>query len=152
MIDFENIEKTVLAGFEEAMRQTPQPIKYHGEGDVFTHTMMVYDALQSLPEYQSLNERQKHILNIATLLHDAGKIVTTICSAGELEAPHHAPRGSRMARELLWKEYGLCGDREIMQVRETICLLIRFHSFPPHAIDDQSALRLHRIASNGKNA
>jgi len=149
MIDFENIEKTVLAGFEEAMRQTPQPVKYHGEGDVFTHTMMVYEALLSLPEYQSLNERQRHILNIASLLHDVGKIATTIFSAGELESPHHAPRGSHMARELLWKDYGLCGDRELKQVREAICLLIRFHSFPPHAIDDGGALRLHRISSNG---
>ena len=36
-----------------------------------------------------------------------------------------------------------------MKIREAICLLIRYHSFPPHAIDlDDAKLRLHRIASN----
>ena len=54
-----------------------------------------------------------------------------------------------MARELLWKEYGMCGDSELMKIREAICLLIRYHSFPPHAINlDDARLRLHKIASN----
>lgn len=132
------------------MRQTPQSPVWHGEGDVYTHTMMVVDALQKLPEYRQLPEVQRQILTIAAMLHDVGKIPTTAMIDGEWKAPHHAPTGSRMAREVLWKEYGMCGDDELTKIREAICLLIRYHSFPPHAIDlDDARLRLHRIAADG---
>jgi len=150
MIDYQNIEADILNPFEERMRQTQQSPVWHTEGDVYTHTMMVVEALQSLPEYQALSERQQHILTVAALLHDIGKIPTTQMIDGEWKSPHHAPTGSRMARELLWKEYGLCGDNELMQIREAICQLIRYHSFPPHAIDEKNCkLRVHKIASNG---
>lgn len=149
MIDYQNIEDNVLQYFEERMRHTLQSPVWHGEGDVFTHTMMVVDELKKLPEYQLLTEAQKHILTIAAMLHDVGKIPTTTLIENDWQSPHHAPTGSRMARELLWKEYGMCGDAELMKIREAICLLIRYHSFPTHAIDKEDAkLRLHRIASN----
>ena len=149
MIDFERIENTVLAGFETAMRQTPQPPEFHAEGDVYTHTMMAVEALESMPEYNALNLGQQHLIRLALLLHDIGKIKTTTLVGGQWQAPHHSSTGSRIARELLWKEYGLCGEKELMQVREAVCLLIRYHSFPPHAIDmEDCALRLHKIASN----
>ena len=147
--DLVQIEANVLRPFEERMHQTPQSPVWHGEGDVYTHTIMVVDALKNHPDYQHLNDVQKHILTIAALLHDVGKIPTTSLIDGEWKAPHHAPTGSRMARELLWKEYGMCGDSELMKIREAICLLIRYHSFPPHAINlDDARLRLHKIASN----
>lgn len=131
------------------MSQTPQSPMWHWEGDVYTHTMMVVNALKNLPDYQQLNDAQKQILTIAALLHVIGKIPTTTLIDGEWKAPHHAPTGSRMARELLWKVYGMCGESELMKIREAICLLIRYHSFPPHAIDLEDAkLRLHKIAAN----
>lgn len=148
--DLKHIETNILRPFEERMRQTPQSPVWHGEGDVYTHTMMVADALKNLPDYQQLNDAQKHILTIAALLHDVGKVPTTTLNVGECKAPHHSSTGSRIARELLWKEYGMCGEPELMKIREAICLLIRYHSFPPHAIDLEDAwLRLHKIASNG---
>lgn len=132
------------------MRKTQQSPVHHAEGDVYSHTLMVVDALHAIHEYQKLDERKQHILTIAALLHDIGKVPTTSLENGEWKAPHHAPTGCRMARELLWKEYGMCGDDELMKAREAICLLIRYHSFPPHAIDMMDGrLRLHRIASNG---
>ena len=147
--DFEHIETNIFLSYEERMRQTHQSPVWHGEGDVYTHTMMVVDALKNLSDFQQLTDIQKHILTIAALLHDVGKIPATSLIDGEWKAPHHAPTGSRMARELLWKEYGMCGDSELMKIREAICLLIRYHSFPPHAIDlDDARLRLHKIASN----
>ena len=149
MCDFDYITAYVLTEFEEQMKLTPQPMIWHGEGDVFTHTNMVVEALHQLPEYASLTQRQKHIVSIAALLHDIGKVRTTVNVSGKVEAPHHAPTGSRMARELLWKHFGMCGKAELMQAREAIGLLIRYHSFPPHAIDiEDCKLRLHRIASN----
>ena len=149
MINWNNIESTVLDRFAEGLRQTQQSPVYHAEGDVLRHTMMVIEALKSLPEYQELNERHQHILYVAALLHDIGKIPTTVFESGDWHTPHHAPTGSRMVRKLLWKEYGLCGKQELMEVREAICLLIRYHSFPPVAIEHLNArLRLHRMAAN----
>ena len=87
---------------------------------------------------------------MAALFHDIGKIPTTVFEFGDWQAPHHAPTGSRMARELMWKEYGLCGQKELVEIREAICLLIRYHSFPPVAIErEHSQLRLHCMSANG---
>lgn len=135
MIDWNNIEQTILSRYEEALRQTQQSPVYHAEGNVWVHTQMVCDALKQMAEYKELNDRQQHILYVAALLHDIGKIRTTKFIDGDWHTSHHAPPGSQMARELLWKEYGLCGKRELIEVRETICLLIRYHSFPPVAIE-----------------
>lgn len=153
MIDWQHIESTVLTPFAEDMRRTFQEARWHGEGDVWTHTQMVCDALVSLPDYQTLSETEQHVAYVAALLHDVGKTVTTTIIDGELHAPNHAPIGSRMARRMLWTEYGLSGTAEAMQIREAICLLIRYHSFPVHAIDMSDArLRLHRIAANNQLA
>lgn len=150
MPDWSHIESTVLGRFEESLCRCHQSPTYHAEGDVYVHTMMVCDALRSLPEYQALNERQQHILYVAAMLHDIGKIPTTLFEDDDWHTPHHAPTGSRMARELLWKDYGLCGQKELVETRETICQLIRCHSYPPIAIDQENPrLSLHRIAANG---
>lgn len=150
MIDWNNIEQTALGRYEEELRQTPQSPVNHAEGDVLVHTRMVCDALKRLPEYQELNQRRQHIVYVAALLHDIGKIHTTKYIDGDWHTPHHAPTGSNMARELLWREYGLCGSKELMEIREAICLLVRYHSFPPVAIERENPqLRLHRMAANG---
>ena len=147
--DWSHIEATVLGRFEEGLSGVQQSPKHHAEGDAYVHTLMVCDALKFLPEFQELNELQQHILYMAALLHDIGKIPTTVFVDGDWHTPHHAPTGSRMARELLWKEYGLCGKKELMEIREAICLLIRYHSYPPVAIErDHPQLQLHRMATN----
>ena len=149
MIDWNNIEQTVLNRYEERLRHIPQSSVYHAEGDVYVHTKMVCNALQQMPEYRILDSRQQHILHVAALLHDIGKIHTTRFVDGDWHTPHHAPTGSNMARELLWKDYGLCGNQELIQIREAICMLIRYHSIPPVAIErNNPVLRLHRLAAN----
>lgn len=149
MIDWLRIKGTVLDSFKVRLEATPQPARYHDEGNVLVHTRMVLQALESMPQYQSLPELQKNILHVAAQLHDIGKIPVTKEIMGNLEAPHHAPVGCQMARKTLWLDHGLCGDKESQQIREAICLLIRYHSFPPHAIDsDNASYRLHRIAAN----
>lgn len=150
MPDWTHIESTILDRFEERLSGIQQSPKYHAEGDAYRHTQMVCDALKSMPEYQTLNELQQHILYVAAMLHDIGKIPTTVFIDGDWHTPHHAPTGSRMARELLWKEYGLCGKKELIETREAICLLVRYHSAPPVVIErDNPQLQLHRIAANG---
>lgn len=140
----------ILRRYEEGLRQTPQSPVYHAEGNVLVHTLMVCDALKGLPEYKELNPLQQHIVYVAALLHDIGKIHTTRFVDDDWHTPHHAPTGSNMVRELLWREYGLCGNKELIEIREAICLLIRYHSYPPVAIERENPqLRLHRMAANG---
>ena len=135
--------------FAEAMRRTPQPQRWHGEGDVLTHTRMVAQALDDMPEISRLTLEEHEALCVAAWLHDVGKIPQTRQMGGSIEAPSHSAVGSRMAREALWLRHGLCGDPKSMQLREAIALLVRYHSAPPHAIDSPSAqLALHRMAAN----
>lgn len=144
-----NLKDILDVRYGEQMKSTPQSPVYHGEGDVYVHTMMVVEALESLPEYQELNEVQKSILHSAALLHDIGKIVTTSFEDDRWHSPKHAPVGSRMARELLFKDCSMGGQKELMQMRETICALIRWHSFPTNGFDnDNIVLKLHQIAAN----
>lgn len=150
MIDWNIIERTVLDRYAEQLRQTPQSPVFHAEGDALVHTQMVCEALMQLPEYQGLNERQRHILYVAAQLHDIGKIHTTKFIDGDWHTPHHAPVGSNMVREMLWRDYGLCGQKELIEIREAICLLVRYHSYPPVGIERKNTqLRLHRMAANG---
>lgn len=140
----------ILRRYEEGLRQTPQSPVYHAEGDVLVHTLMVCDALKGLPEFKELDQLQQHIVYVAALLHDIGKIHTTRFVDDDWHTPHHAPTGSNMVRELLWREYGLCGNKELIEIREAICLLVRYHSYPPVAIERENPqLRLHRMAANG---
>ena len=147
---FDILVDYIIGKFEEDLRNTPQSKIFHGEGDVYTHTMMVCDALTSLDEYKVLPSKQQYILYVAALLHDVGKISTTVLQDGDLHSPNHGSRGSKMARELLFKDLGISGKQEYMEFRETVCMLVRNHMFPPHAIYQENSIsRLHKMSSNG---
>lgn len=136
--------------FAADLKKVPQPERWHAEGDVLTHTNMVVEELQLIQAYNELGKDAQEILSLAAYLHDIGKIRQTRIINGEIEAPHHAAAGSRMARAYLWKSLNLSGAHEKMIMRESIALLIRYHSLPPHAIEMPDVkLRLHKIASNG---
>jgi putative nucleotidyltransferase with HDIG domain len=140
--------QAALASHVAAMEKTPQPELYHGEGDVWTHTKMVCENLVAQKEFENLPQETRTAVFLAALLHDIAKPVTTRWEDGRWRAPNHAPTGARMARELLWDS--LSGSPEKQQLRETVCLLIRYHSTPPHAVDDPYGSRkLRAIAENG---
>ena len=138
-------------GFAEKMAQTPQDPAWHGEGDVWTHTCMVCEALVNLDEYRKMDTDSRRILLLAALLHDIGKIRATRMENNRLISPGHARLSAQLAREILWRDYGLCGTQWKQQLREAVCQLVQYHSLPPHAIDQPDGkLRLMRAASNGK--
>ena len=152
-IDWAALEDTCLGPIFTKMAQTQQNLRYHGEGDVYTHTRMVCEALVALPEYQTSDVDGRRILFLATLLHDIGKIRCTRLKDGEWTSPYHTSVGAVMAREILWKELGLSGSREAQVLRESICSLIRYHSFPPYAAESASPQqKFLRIASVGELA
>lgn len=150
-MDWKRIEAT-LSSFVIPMSRTEQNPAFHAEGDVWTHTKMVCEELVKLDAFRVLSEDQQQAVFLAALLHDIGKIPTTRWEDDKWTSPNHTLVGSKMARQFLWQDMGLCGTPEKQQLRETVCNLIRYHSFPPHAIDDPDGMRkLMAIAANGQN-
>ena len=150
-IDWYGIEN-VLSSFVIPMSRTEQNPVFHGEGDVWTHTKMVCEELVKLDAFIALEEDKQQAVFLSALLHDIGKIPTTRWEDNKWTSPNHTLVGSKMARLFLWQDMGLCGMPEKQQLRETVCNLIRYHSFPPHAIDAPDGKRkLMAIAANGQN-
>lgn len=168
-IDWRQIEASGLGPLIEKMKITLQNPIWHGEGDVWTHTRMVCEKLVSLEEYRSLERRKQEEVFLGALLHDIGKIPCTRMEDGRWTSPNHTAVGARMARELLWLEYGFCGAGDLkasheagdqqefcetgnlQKFRETVCMLIRYHSIPLHILDQKNPeLRLIKIAANGE--
>lgn len=150
-IDWSGIEAT-LSSFAIPMSRTEQNPAFHNEGDVWTHTKMVCENLTKLGAFRVLSEDQQQAVFLAALLHDIGKIPTTRWEDDKWTSPNHTLVGSKMARQFLWQELEMCGTPEKQHLRETVCNLIRYHSFPPHAIDDPDGKRkLLAIAANGQN-
>ena len=94
----------------------------------------------------------KEILFLSALLHDVGKIKRTkIKDDGHISSKGHSFYGSLTVREFLWKTLGLCGSKELQNLRESVCLLIKYHSFPPYSINENGNVKkLLKIASNGE--
>ncbi|MDD4025576.1 MAG: HD domain-containing protein [Kiritimatiellae bacterium] len=82
----------------DALRGTRQPPRFHPEGDVWTHTCLMLDALPA---------PRTPALAWSALLHDIGKPVTfceeTDPASGDtlIRFPCHAPVGSAMAGKVL---------------------------------------------------
>lgn len=115
------------------MQGIPQDAIWHAEGDVYTHTKMVVEALTALPEFSALDEQAKHVLFAAAMFHDVEK---RSCTAEEeiegvvrIVSPRHAKKGEYTARAILYK------DLECpFELREHIAKLVRLHGQPLWAI------------------
>lgn len=131
------------------MDEIQQNPVWHGEGNAGRHTRLVCEALTTDPAFRALPVRSQQELSVAALLHDIGKIPNTKLEDGQWVSPNHSTTGARMARELLWKEFGLCGTPEKQSFRETVCLLIRNHMLPGHILDQADPeKRLLRMAAD----
>ncbi len=112
-------------------KTTPQDPRYHGEGDVWTHTQMVVEALLALPDYQATPRAEQEVVFLAALLHDVAKYSTTVVDpvTGAIGQPGHSRKGAIDARIALW-DAGVPFD-----VRESVCRLIGVHQVPFFALD-----------------
>ena len=119
-IDWPGLEQ-LLQPFLSAMAQTPQHPAHHGEGDVWTHTKLVCQALTDLAAFRGLDAELRTALFLAALLHDVGKPQTTRLEDGRWVSPHHAAAGSSLARVFLWQKAGLCRTIASQRLREMIC-------------------------------
>lgn len=99
------------------MKKTKQSPKYHPEGNVWIHTLMVVDEAAKRRN-QSVNPR---VFMWAALLHDIGKPDTTRLKHGKITSYNHDREGERLAREFL----EIFSDDEAF-IRE-VCGLVRYH-------------------------
>ena len=140
-IDWQSIESSALKQYVDDMSCTLQSPRWHAEGDVWTHTKMVCESLVAMPEYRELPLSQRRVLFLAALLHDVGKTVATRKEGSEWVSPGHASKGALMVRRMLWQEFGMCGTKVLMQEREAIAALVKYHSFPPYALETEENVR-----------
>jgi predicted kinase len=111
------------------MALTPQDPVYHAEGDVWTHTRMVCEALLDLPDYGRADADRRFVLFCAALLHDVAKPSCTVREpGGRISSAGHSRRGSIDARILLWRAETPFG------LRERVCRIISAHQLPFYAI------------------
>lgn len=149
----DRVENTALLPYINELQKTSQTDTWHAEGDVYTHTMMVYEALKALPEYHALPWRSQAELRISALLHDLGKPQTTKFYNGDWHSPYHGPVGSEMVYKLLRDDYGMRDEEGLQNVRDTICLLVRYHDFPLRSvIKKNAATMLLTIAESGRTS
>ena len=110
------------------MATTPQDPVHHAEGDVWTHTRMVCEALLDLPDYHEADPGRRLVLFYAALLHDIAKPSCTVLQPeGRVSSAGHARRGAIDARVLLWR----AGTP--FELRERICRIIASHLLPFYA-------------------
>jgi len=111
------------------MQGVEQDPLWHSEGDVYTHTKMVVEALVAFDEYKLLSEQQQHILFASAIFHDIEKRSTTIREMVDgverVRSPRHAKRGESTVRSMLYREW-----ETPFTIREQIAKLVRFHGFP----------------------
>lgn len=82
----------VLLPEVQKLKGVAQPHRYHGEGDVWEHTLA---ALKSLPDEAHLR------LHWATLLHDIGKPTTFKMGPKRIRFDGHVEKGEELAEPIL---------------------------------------------------
>jgi putative nucleotidyltransferase with HDIG domain len=122
--------------FIRDMKGCLQEPAFHAEGDVWTHTQMVCEALIANDRWRALPEDDREVVFIAALMHDIGKPACTRKEQGRITSRGHSGHGEVMVRELLW-EAGVPLPR-----REQIANMVRWHQIPFFIMDRDNARRL----------
>lgn len=99
------------------MKKTKQSPKYHPEGSVWVHTMMVVDEAARLRGHSN-NPRA---FMWTALLHDIGKPCTTRIRNGKITSYNHDIEGEKLTREFLRV---FTEDQGFI---EAVCGLVRYH-------------------------
>lgn len=119
-IDWSQLDEPWIAPMATCM----QDRLHHAEGDVWTHTQMVCDALIQQERWRALPAPQRWITFVACLLHDIEKPATRRVEEGRIRHPRHSARGARRARQLLYRA-GVPA-----RLREQVANIILWHQVP----------------------
>ena len=115
-LGFQFLERARLLHFFpelEALQGVAQDPRWHPEGDVWVHTLMVIDEAAALRR----GDPRDLALMLAALCHDFGKPAVSTADADRVSAHKHAAVGARMARaflERLRASADLCGQVEAL--------------------------------------
>ncbi len=99
------------------LKTTEQSPKYHAEGNVWNHTMLVIDEAAKV----RFKSKEPEIFMWAALLHDIGKPGTTRIKKDRITSYDHDAAGERLSREFL--EYFSEEERFI----QSVSALVRYH-------------------------
>ncbi len=115
-----------------ALKGVEQPPEFHPEGDVFTHTLLMFDLL----------ENPSRTLALGVLLHDAGK-ASTQTRTDRIRFNDHDKAGARIAREVC--------ERLRLSRRETerVVWLVAQHMRFQHIPDMRESKRKRTIRAEG---
>lgn len=97
MAAVDGLEETYPFNLLIDLQKVEQPPKFHPEGSVWEHTMLVVDLAA---ESRHLSENPRAFM-WAALLHDLGKAVTTKIRGGRITAYDHDSRGAELAEDFL---------------------------------------------------
>jgi len=106
------------------LANTEQSPKYHPEGSVWNHTMLVIDEAAQMKMKSSDNR----VFMWATLLHDIGKPDTTRNRKGKITSYDHDKLGAELARAFLKQFHE---DKEFI---EKVVALVRWHMQILHVV------------------
>ncbi len=116
----ELINKILPEDLIYAMKMTQQEKMWHGENDVYTHTVMVLNEVEKL----DIIESDKDILRYVAVLHDIGKTITTTEENGILRSHKHSEKSYSMSIPILDKL-----DLDFL-IKLQILNLIKYHGRP----------------------
>lgn len=142
VVDWDSISRFPWIAAMAGVQQEPE---WHAEGDVFTHTHMVAEAMAALGTWREMNEADRHVLFCAALLHDVAKPECTRFEDGRWTSPRHAKVGEGVARRLSWT--GDAGSIPSFHERERIAKLVRYHGLPLRFTDKPDPARALILAS-----
>lgn len=122
-------EKTFALELPEAiltqLQDTPQNSRYHAEGSVYNHLLLVMQQFEGHHQQFDLDERDKQALYWAVLTHDLGKPQVTTWRSGRWSSRGHEVAGVPIARDLLLQQPHIDAAQ-----RQRILAIVRYHSAP----------------------
>ncbi len=123
------------------LKDIEQNPKYHPEGDVWTHTMMVVDEAA---KRKSKSKNPKGFM-WAALLHDVGKLTTTKERKGRITSYDHDKVGARVVEECL----NYLNLREDEEFCNYVITLVRLHMQILFVVKDNGFAEYERIMESG---
>ena len=102
------------------MQQIDQNKKYHPEGNVLNHTLLVVDRASENKE----KSKDKNVFMWSALLHDIGKLTTTRNNKGRITSYNHDVDGEKIAKDFLDE------INEDIEFNIKVSKLVRWHMQP----------------------